>query len=215
MMFRHVTGAHDAIVHQQSNTRLEHEHDSIRFVKDTQSDRIARTYMQWQWQWFQQRQQLKDQLTSLTVHRANSQEIRHVKKLIEYLDVLIDNDDLSTQNRIGCDIQRDTILSISDDCILTRKPLGDKLIRLPRRLAKTSFDLSNLFSYDIDRHMFDEHVQTSVSNIISLVIVDSTDRTSSVVFHVNEISFEKTKKKKRRKKRIHQVHFRFRHTVQD
>jgi hypothetical protein len=136
-MFRNVIGVQEAVVHRQSNDSLLHENKQI---KDIQSDDIVQTYSTLKTKWFYQREHLIEYLKTLQKHQTYSSEIQHVQSLIECLNELIENGEITKNCQT---LIHDNIHFFPQTYILTRKPLGNKLIRLPRHVSKPIIHLSN------------------------------------------------------------------------
>ena len=141
-MFRNVTGAQEAVVHRQSEDSLTHDKPSVKVIKDVQSDNIARTYVALKSKWFRERQHLAEQLKHLETHRGFPPEIQRVKNTIECLNTLIDNGELSKHCQTLVDQMTTSIQPTPESYALTRKPLGEKMIRLPRHVSMTALDIS-------------------------------------------------------------------------
>ena len=141
-MFRNVTGVQEAVVHRQSEDSLGHEGPSVKLIKDVQSDNIARTYVALKSKWFRERERLTEQLKQLETQRGFPQDIQRVKNTIECLNTLIDNGDLSKHCQALIDQLKTSVEPIPETHGLTRKPLGEKTIRLPRHVSVTALDQS-------------------------------------------------------------------------
>jgi len=157
-MFRNVTGAQEAVVHRQSEDSLLHENNQIKLIKDVQSDDIAQKYPILKNQWFHERQQLIENLKNLQKHNAFPHEIQHVKNLIECFNELIENGEITKNCQLLINNMKKPIQPLPETYILTKKPLGDKLIRLPRHISKTTINISNPFK-KISSQIF--HMQRS------------------------------------------------------
>lgn len=142
-MFRNVTGAQEAVVHRQSEDSLIHENHQIKLIKDVQSDDIAKKYPTLKNKWFHERQQLINNLKHLQKHNGFPHEIQHVKSLIECLNELIENGEVTKHCQILIHNMNKTIQPQPETYVLTKKPLGDKTIRLPRHISKTKIDILN------------------------------------------------------------------------
>jgi hypothetical protein len=166
-MFRNVTGAQEAVVHRQSDDSLSHENNQIKLIKDVQSDDIAQTYSTLKNQWFDQREQLIENLKNLEKHNAFPDEIQHVKNLIECFNELIENGEVTKNCQLLINERNRNIQPLPETYLLAKKPLGEKMIRLPRHISKTTIDVSNSLkkiSSDII------HVQQSDENLQHQVI---------------------------------------------
>ncbi len=157
-MFRNVTGVQEAVVHRQSEDSLLHENNQIKLIKDVQSDDIAQKYPTLKNQWFHERQQLIENLKNLQKHNAFPHEIQHVKNLIECFNELIENGEVTKNCQLLINNMKKPIQPLPETYILTKKPLGDKLIRLPRHISKTTINISNPFK-KISSQIF--HIQRS------------------------------------------------------
>jgi hypothetical protein len=157
-MFRNVTGVQEAVVHRQSEDSLLHENNQIKLINDVQSDDIAQKYPTLKNQWFHERQQLIENLKNLQKHNAFPHEIQHVKNLIECFNELIENGEVTKNCQLLINNMKKPIQPLPETYILTKKPLGDKLIRLPRHISKTTINISNPFK-KISSQIF--HIQRS------------------------------------------------------
>jgi len=142
-MFRNVTGVQEAVVHRQSEDSLLNENNHIKLIKDVQSDDIAQKYPILQNKWFHKRQQLIENLKNLQKHNAFPNEIQRIKSLIECLNELIENGEMTKNCQLL--INDNNIQPLPETYILTKKSLGDKIIRLPRHISKTNINISNPF----------------------------------------------------------------------
>jgi hypothetical protein len=154
-MFRNVIGVQEAVVHRQSEDSLSHEN---KLIKDIQSDNISQTYSTLKTKWFHQREQLIEYLKTLQKHQTYSHEIQHVQKRIECFNELIENGEV-TKN---CQILINDMKPFPQTYILTKKPLGDKLIRLPRHISKHTINISNSLEKVSSKII---HIQQSNENI--------------------------------------------------
>jgi hypothetical protein len=145
-MFRNVTGAQEAVVHRQSEDSFVHENHPIKLIKDVQSDDIAQTYPQLKNQWFHERQQLIKNLKHLQKHHAFPHEIQHVQSLIECLNELIENGEATKHCQLLINDMKKNIQPLPETYLFNKKPLGDKMIRLPRHISKTTINISNPFT---------------------------------------------------------------------
>ncbi|CAF3038748.1 unnamed protein product [Rotaria socialis] len=196
-MFRNVTGAQEAIVHRQSETSLLHEKNPIKFIKDIQSDDIAETYSTLQTQWFDQRERLIENLKNLEKHDAFPHEIQHVKNLIGCLNQLIENGEMTKSCQTLIDDMNKNIHLLPETYLLTRKPLGDKAIRLPRHVSNTktheAHPLRQLPPEIIHTHHENEKLPTQIDFNVQTEEkhVDSKFDTGEIT--TSEISTEKMK----------------------
>ncbi|CAF4040579.1 unnamed protein product [Rotaria sp. Silwood2] len=142
-MFRNVTSAQEAIVHRQSENSLSNEKNQIKLIKDVQSDDIAQKYSTLKVKWFHQREQLIENLKYLEKHNAFPHEIQHAKNLIECLNELIENGEMTKNCQTLINDMNKNIHVLPDTYLLARKPLGDKMIRLPRHISKTTTNISH------------------------------------------------------------------------
>lgn len=144
-MFRNVTGAQEAVVHRQSEDSLIHEKHQIKLIKDVQSDNIAQTYPTLKKKWFDERQELIDNLKYLQKHQALSQEIQRIENLIECFNELIENGEVNKNCQLLInEMKKKNIQPLPETYAFNRKPLGDKMIRLPRHISKTAINIANL-----------------------------------------------------------------------
>lgn len=158
-MFRNVTGAQEAVVHRQSEDSLLHENNQIKLIKDVQSDDIAQKYPTLKTKWFNERQQLIKNLKHLQKHNEYSNEIQRIKNLIECLNELIDKGEVTKNCQLLInDMKKHNIQLLPETYLLTKKPLGNKIIRLPRHISKTNIHLSNPFK-KLSSQIF--HIQQS------------------------------------------------------
>ena len=142
-MFRNVIGAQEAVAHRQSEDSLSHEKNPIKLIKDVQSDNIAQSYLVLKNKWFHQREQLIENLKNLQKQKTFSHEIQHLKGLIECLNELIDNGEVTKNCQLLISDLKNNIQPLPQTYTLARKLLGDKMIRLPRHVSKTTIDIPN------------------------------------------------------------------------
>jgi hypothetical protein len=167
-MFRNVTGAQEAVVHRQSEDSLLHENNQIKLIKDVQSDDIASKYPILKTKWFHERQQLIKNLKHLQKHNGFPDEIQRIKSLIECLNELIENGEVKKNCQLLINnMKKNTIQPLPETYLLTKKPLGDKIIRLPRHISKTNINISNPFT-KISSQIF--HIQRSNEKLQHQVI---------------------------------------------
>ena len=142
-MFRNVTGAQEAVVHWQSDESLTNENHSTKVVQDVQSDDISQTYAALKSKWLDRRERLAGSLKALEQRHAAPQEVQRVKTLIACLNELIDHGELSKNCQASLDSMENDIQPEPETYLLPKKPLGDKMIRLPRHLSKTELNESD------------------------------------------------------------------------
>ena len=143
-MFRNVTGAQEAVVHRQSEDSLIHEKHRIKVIKDVQSDDIARAYPTLKKKWFHERQELIENLKDLQKHKALAQEIQRIENLIECFNELIDHGEVNKNCQLLInEMKKKNIQPLPESYAFTKKPLGDKMIRLPRHVSKTTINIVN------------------------------------------------------------------------
>jgi len=152
-MFRNVTGAQEAVVHRQSDDSLSHENHQIKLIKDVQSDDIAQTYSTLKNKWFDQREQLIENLKNLEKHNAFPDEIQHVKNLIECLNELIENGEVTKNCQLLINERNQNIQPLPETYLLAKKPLGEKMIRLPRHISKTTVDSDIIHIQQSDKNL--------------------------------------------------------------
>ncbi|CAF0738754.1 unnamed protein product [Adineta steineri] len=160
-MFRNVTGAQEAVVHRQSEDSVSYGNSQIKLIKDIQSDDIAHEYTTLKTKWFDKREELKRNLKYLKKHNGVSHEIQHVKNLIQCLNELIENGEVTTNCQTLINDIDQNIQPLPETYKLIKKPLGDKMIRLPRHTSKITMDRSDSLK-KISRDSI--HVEVSPSN---------------------------------------------------
>ena len=133
-MFRNVTGVHEAVEQQRSEDSLVANRNSIRIVKDIQSDSVAQTYAQLKIQWNQKRDELKENLEFLQgQENCDSDQVEHVQTLIQCLNSLIDNGEMSQHCQTLIERWKSTV----EPVVVIKKSLTNQMIRLPRHATKT------------------------------------------------------------------------------
>lgn len=142
-MFRNVTSAQEAIAHRLSENSSTHEKRQEKLIQDIQSDNIAQSYTTLRSQWIHQREQLIENLKSLEKHDASLNEIQHVKNLIDCLNQLVENGEITKNCQTIINDLDKYIHLVPEAYLLTRKPLGNKMIRLPRHISKTKTDITH------------------------------------------------------------------------
>ncbi|CAF1597059.1 unnamed protein product [Rotaria sp. Silwood1] len=196
-MFRNVTSAQEAIVHRQSENSLSNEKNQIKLIKDVQSDDIAQKYSTLKIKWFHQREQLIENLKYLEKHNAYSHEIQHVKNLIECLNELIENGEMTKNCQKLINDMNNNIHVLPDTYSLAKKPLGDKMIRLPRHISKTttniSHSLKNLSSEILHIQRSNEKLSKQIDLYVNPIVkqIDKTFDNDEIT--TSNISTEKIK----------------------
>ena len=137
-MFRHITGVQEAIVHRQSNESLKHRKT---FIEDNQVDQIAKDYLQVKQQWIDEREELIEHLK----HQTHLEQIEYFEKLIECFNELIEHGEVNKNCQKLINERASHLQSRTERYIFTKKPLGDKIIRLPKHISKPTINLANPF----------------------------------------------------------------------
>ncbi|CAF0766018.1 unnamed protein product [Rotaria sordida] len=220
-MFRNVTSAQEAIVHRQSENSLLNEKNQKKLIKDVQSDDISQTYSTLKIKWFHQREQLIENLKHLEKHNGFPHEIQYVKNLIECLNELIENGEMTKNCQTLINDMNKNIHVLPDTYLLARKPLGDKMIRLPRHVSKTTTNISHPLKKlsseilqiqrsneklpnQIDLHINpkEKHIDQTFDNDDMTTSNISTEKmTSGIQFYVVAEQFRNTTDTNTRKKR--------------
>ena len=171
-MFRNVTGAQEAVVHRQSEDSLIHEKHQIKLIKDVQSDDIAQAYPTLKKKWFHERQELIENLKYLQKHKALSREIQRIQNLIECFNELIENGEVNKNCQLLInEMKKKNIQLLPETYAFNRKPLGDKMIRLPRHISKTAINISNppgkqSIDDDPKKEQIDDRSETEVLSVL-------------------------------------------------
>lgn len=141
-MFRNVTGAQEAVVHWQSDESLPDENHATKVVQDIQSDDISQTYATLKSKWLDRRERLTANMKALEQRHASPHEVQRIRTLISCLNELIDHGELSRNCQVSLDSMDDDIQPGPETYQLPKKPLGDRMIRLPRHVSKTALNES-------------------------------------------------------------------------
>lgn len=165
-MFRNVTNAEESVRHAKHSD----ESLPIEIIHDVQSTDVVENYSIMKNHWRSEREHWRKILKSLEKTQRNEEDIQSVKNLIECLNTLIDQGELSKHCQSQLDQMKNILQPIPSQILLPRKDLTDKLIRLPRHVQATSqIDLSTTttvkkFSSDLIRLDRLKNIERNSSN---------------------------------------------------